>query len=77
MNQTQIIKEHLESGQTITSMEAFQRWGITRLSDKILKLRNRGMIIDSIPTTGTNRYGDEVRFSTYRLSSINKKLKGE
>ena len=77
MNQTQIIKEHLESGQTITSMEAFQRWGITRLSDKILKLRNRGMIIDSIPTTGTNRYGDEVRFSTYRLSSINKKLNGE
>ena len=75
--QRKVVLNHLQEHGSITSMEAFQRWGITRLSDKILKLRNRGMIIDSIPTTGTNRYGDEVRFSTYRLSSINKKLNGE
>ena len=75
MNQTQKIKEILESGNTITSMEAFRKYGITRLSAKILNLRRRGMDIDSIPTVGTNRYGDDVRFVTYRLATHRKKGK--
>ncbi len=75
MNQMTTIKNHLESGKTITSMEAFQLYGITRLSDKIFKLKQRGMDIDSIPTSGVNRYGDDVRFSTYRLSAVAEKLK--
>ena len=70
MNQTTKIKEILENGGTITSMEAFQKYGITRLSDKILRLRRRGMNIDAIPTVGTNRYGDECRFATYRLNTL-------
>lgn len=77
MNQTRKIKEYLESGKSITSMEAFQKWGITRLSDKIFKLKQRGMMIDSIPTEGTNRFGDPVYYSTYRLSTLDKITKGK
>ncbi len=75
MNQVKMVKEHLEAGKSITSIEAFQRWGITRLSDKIFRLRKMGMQIDAIPTEGTNRYGDPVHFSTYRLSNINELIK--
>ena len=75
MNQVALVKEHLESGKTITSMEAFQKWGITRLSAKIFQLRKAGMQIDAIRTEGTNRYGDPVHFSTYRLSNINELIK--
>ena len=67
MNQTQKVKEILESGGTITSMEAFKKFGCTRLSDKILKLRRAGYDIASIPCTGVNRYGDECRYVMYRL----------
>ena len=75
MNQTTAIKNHLESGKTLTSMEAFKLYGCTRLSAKIFDLKKRGMNIDSVPTVGTNRYGDSVRFVTYRLSTVKKKGK--
>lgn len=68
MNQTQAIKKHLERGWTITSMQAFEKYGCTRLSAKIFDLRAKGMVIDSIPCTATNRYGDECRFVKYRLN---------
>lgn len=67
MNQKQKIRELLESGETITSMEAFKKFGCTRLSDKIFKLRNAGYEIASIPCTGTNRYGEECHYVMYRL----------
>ena len=75
MNQIATVKQYLEDGNTITSMQAIQMWVITRLSDKIFKLRKSGLQIDSIPTTSTNRYGDTVHFSTYRLSCVNEILK--
>ena len=76
MNQTTAIKEHLESGKRITSMEAFKLYGCTRLSAKIFNLRQSGMVIDSIPMVGENRYGDTCRFVAYRLSTIEKIKKG-
>ena len=75
MNQMKTVRKYLEDGNTLTSMEAFRKWGITRLSDKIFKLRQTGLQIDSIPTEGTNRFGDTVHFSTYRLSCVNDILK--
>lgn len=74
MNQFTAIKEHLESGKTITSMEAIKLYGCTRLSAKIFQLRKMGYEIDSIPTEGVTRFGDTTRFSTYRLA---RKPKGD
>lgn len=80
MNQMKVIKEHLESGKSITSMEAFKLYGCTRLSDKIFRLKKKGMMIDAVPIVGENRYGDTCRYVSYRLSvleEIKQKTKGE
>lgn len=75
MNQFKAVKEYLEAGNTLTSMEAFKMFGCTRLSDKIFRLRKQGYIIDSIPCEGTTRFGDTTHFVKYRLSSVNELLK--
>lgn len=64
-----MIREHLRTKGTITSMEAIKLYGCTRLSAKIFNLKQAGWEIDSIPTTGTNRYGETTVFSTYRYVS--------
>lgn len=68
MNQYLAVKNHLESGKTLTSMEAIKLYGCTRLSDKIFRLRKRGYEIDSVPMTGTTRFGDTCHFVSYRLA---------
>ena len=46
--QKQIIRDHLESGKTLTPMHAFMVYGIARLASRIDELRNDGMKIDTI-----------------------------
>lgn len=66
MTQVDKILEHLKQ-RPITSMEAFENYGVTRLSDKIFILRNRGYEIESEPIKGTNRFGGSVTYCRYRL----------
>jgi len=40
ITQLEVVKRHLQSGKTLTSLQAFKKWGITRLSGVIYKLRN-------------------------------------
>lgn len=68
INQMDAIKKHLTTKEKITSFEAFELYGCTRLSDKIYQLRKRGWDITSLDTVTTNRYGNRVNFSTYRLN---------
>ena len=65
--QTDLVEQHLKEKGTITTWEAFEIYGITRLSDKIYQLRNKDYKITSINTTKKNRYGHYVTFSTYTL----------
>jgi len=44
-NQTQIIKEHLESGKSLTPLEALKKFGCLRLSARIWDLRDKGLDI--------------------------------
>lgn len=67
MNQDEMIREYLEEKKEITSWEAFEIFGITRLSAVIFRLRKSGLNISSNNTTKVNRYGRKVTFSTYRL----------
>lgn len=69
MNQMTAIKNHLTRRKTITSMQAIELYGCTRLSAKIYKLRNAGWVIDSIPMVGNTRYGDTCQYVKYRLVS--------
>ena len=67
MNQEQIILNHLRKYKTITSMEAFEQYGFTRLSAVIFNLRENGHKIGMVWETGTNRYGNQVRWGKYFL----------
>lgn len=67
MNQLEAVKQHLESGKGITSLQAINLYGCTRLSDKIFKLRKSGMNISSLDREAVNRYGRTVRYTEYRL----------
>lgn len=57
------LKKHKKG---ITSIEAFELFGVTRLSAVIFELRKKYEIY-SERTEGKNRYGEKVWFSTYRL----------
>lgn len=66
-SQELIILKHLQEHEKITSMEAFQLYGITRLSARIYNLR-KNYNIASIRTESLNRYGRMVNFVTYKYN---------
>ena len=67
MTQFEIVKTHLEKYHTITSMEAFQRYKITRISAVIYNLRDSGLKIVTEYETTKNIYGERTTYGVYRL----------
>ena len=65
--QTSEVLNYLKTHKGITSMQAFEKFGATRLSGIIFNLRRQGHNIISVDKTGTNRYGEHVSFAEYRL----------
>ena len=59
------ILQHLKSKGSITSMEAFEQYGITRLSGRIFDLREMGYDIVTMRVEGINRYGEPTQFARY------------
>lgn len=71
--QEQVLLNHFAKYKTITSMEAFDLYGITRLSAKIYNLREQGYEIEMIWEEGINRYGNPVRWGKYYIKKAPKK----
>lgn len=67
MRQKDIIYQHLVDNGSITSMEAYTQYGITRLSGRIHDLRKEGKNIVSIREKDRNRYGRMVVYDRYVL----------
>lgn len=67
MSHAQRILEHLETGQSITSLEAISKYGNTRLSASIHALRKAGHKIVGKTIPVVNRYGKTVYVTEYRL----------
>jgi len=67
MNKTIAVLNHLREKGSITSMEAIECYGATRLSSIIFSLRKRGHDIETIPTGTTDRYGHAVNYAKYVL----------
>lgn len=59
------ILGHFKKYGTLTSMEAFQTYGITRLAARISELREKGYDIRTVMVESTNRYGETVCFANY------------
>ena len=62
-----MVLEHLCMYDGITTWDAFELYGITRLSDKIYRLRNSGYNIEEEWIIKINRYGKPVSFKKYKL----------
>lgn len=63
----QRILNHLEKYGSITTWEAIQNYGCTRISEYIRELRAEDYNIETVWTTNKNRYGDNVRYGIYKL----------
>ena len=70
MNKHQKVREHLKEKGSITSWEAIQEYGATRLSAIIFDLR-KTMDIETLMIEQTDRYGNRSQFAKYVLKENN------
>ena len=67
MTQIQRILNHLESGKTITTLNAFNELGITRLAARIHELKRQGHPINKKTIPVTNRYNEKCSVAEYYM----------
>ena len=67
MNKTKAVEIHLLEKGSITSWEAIQLYGATRLSAIIFNLRERGMNIRTERVDFTDRFGSKASYAKYIL----------
>ena len=67
MNQTTAVLDYLQNHGSITSLQAIEMFGATRLADIIFRLRGRGYEIKTIDCVGKTRFGDTCCFAKYIL----------
>ena len=62
------ILEYLQNHENgISSMQAFELFGVTRISAIIFNLRKYGYNVESCWKNGKNRFNEKVRFVQYIL----------
>lgn len=71
MKKAQLVKEHLLEHGSITSWEAIEKYGATRLSAIIFNLRKQGYDIRTIMREETDRYGNTCQYANYVLKGDN------
>ena len=62
-----MVQNHLQRGETITSLQAINLYNATRLSAIIFTLRQKGYEIKSIPHTIKDSFGNTTTYSKYKL----------
>lgn len=67
LTQTNCILKYMLDGNTITSIEAINRYGTTRLSGIIYNLKKQGYNIKSYRQTVINRFGEHSSVSVYYI----------
>lgn len=66
-NKTEAVLNHLKEHGSITSLEAIENYGATRLSAIIFNLRKRGYKIETVDTDFVDKYGYKSRYGNYIL----------
>lgn len=72
MNQNELVLSLLKEGKHLTSMQAYEELGITRLPSRICDLRKDGNNIGSVNRTCVNRLGHTSKYCEYFLVEIGK-----
>ena len=67
ISQTKKLLKHLKRGNSISSMLAFQLYGITRLSARIFELKRSGVAIKRERVIRRRKDGTVVSFCEYRM----------
>lgn len=67
VNKTRLVLKHLKEKGNITSWEAIQKYGATRLSAIIFNLKDKGYDINTLMIDGKDRFGNESRYGKYIL----------
>ena len=66
MTQCERILKYLNDFGSISTLQAFNDLGVTRLASRIHDLKRMGIAIESETRTGKNRYGESTHYSVYR-----------
>lgn len=64
---TKAILDYLRHNEYLTSMQACEMWGVTRLAAIIHQLRKAGYDIDTVTVTTTTRFGETTNYARYYL----------
>lgn len=67
MSQKESIEKYLRVHHTITSMQAFEHLGCTKLATRIGEMIREGKHISKETVNGKNRYGKKTHYTKYRL----------
>lgn len=67
-SQTKAIREYLVAGNTLTSMQAYEIFGCTRLAAVIHRLKKSGLDIITVWQTGRTRYDTTASFTAYKIN---------
>lgn len=67
--QKQRVLDYIEQFGSISSLEAFQDLGITRLSAVVFDLKEDGHEFDTKIERGKNRFGERTNYARYSLRS--------
>ena len=71
MTQHDAILDHMKKHGSITTMEAFNDLGITKLTTRISELKKAGLNIRQQTYSGVNRQGKVVTYNRYWLEDEN------
>ena len=67
MTQEQRILEYMKTHDGITTLQAYNDLGITRLSARIFDLRSKGHIISTERVFVMNRYYEQTNVTKYKV----------
>jgi hypothetical protein len=69
MTQANRVLDWLQSGQTITTLDAFRELGITRIAARVFELKKEGHAVSKRTLTVTNRFDEVCHVAEYFLEA--------
>lgn len=74
MTQQERLLAMMKGGKRVSSMDAFQTLGITRISATVFELRKDGIKVLDEWKEGLNRFGEKVRYKVFFMEDENNAL---
>ena len=68
--QKDMVLDYLKHGRSLTSLKAWELFGISRLSSIIHRLRKEGYHIETETIEGKTRLGLDARYGAYRMKEV-------